>query len=140
MSKKVFVSFKYNDDKHYKYLLEAWSQNENVEFLFDDNSSGEIQSNNIDVIKRALSRKINSSSVTLVILGKSTHKKDPNSLEIGYDNWQIYEIEKSKEHKNSMIVVKLSRDYISPDQLKNCGVSWVYSFNQKTIMDALNDV
>ena len=32
--KKVFVSFDYTNDKHYKYLLDAWDKNKNMDFVF----------------------------------------------------------------------------------------------------------
>jgi hypothetical protein len=34
--KRVFVSFDYENDKHYKFLLEAWDANKNFDFLFAD--------------------------------------------------------------------------------------------------------
>ena len=33
--KKVFVSFDFDHDKHYKYLLEAWDANPDFDFVFD---------------------------------------------------------------------------------------------------------
>ena len=46
--KKVFVSFDYDNDKHYKFLLEAWDSNPNFDFYFSDLSSAEIKSNSVN--------------------------------------------------------------------------------------------
>ena len=71
MAKKtVFVSFDYENDKHYKYLLEAWDANKQFDFMFADRSSGEINSKNVHIVKAALTRRINSAKRTLVIIGK----------------------------------------------------------------------
>lgn len=37
MAKKhVFVSFDYTNDKLYKFLLNAWDANKNMDFVFND--------------------------------------------------------------------------------------------------------
>ena len=54
---KVFVSFDFENDRNYKYLLEAWNKSEKYDFEFDDKSSREINSWNISVIKAALTKK-----------------------------------------------------------------------------------
>jgi len=46
--KKVFVSFDYENDKHYKFLLQAWDANPKFDFLFSDLSSNEIKTWSID--------------------------------------------------------------------------------------------
>ena len=84
--KKVFVSFDYEKDKHYKFLLSAWSANPNFDFSFSDYSSGEINSNNIPVIKAGLTRKINEATHVLVIVGEDGNKRHRDSLAIGYKN------------------------------------------------------
>lgn len=71
MSKrKIFVSFDFENDRNYKYLLEAWNGNSDFEFEFDDKSTREINSWNISTIKAALTRKINEADYTIVIVGK----------------------------------------------------------------------
>ena len=40
MSKrKIFVSFDFENDRNYKYLLDAWNENSEFEFEFDDKST-----------------------------------------------------------------------------------------------------
>ena len=56
--KKVFISFDYDNDKHYKFLLGAWDANKNFDFVFKDETPGEINTNNIARIKAGLTSKI----------------------------------------------------------------------------------
>ena len=36
VKKKVFVSFDYDHDRNYKYLLQAWDANPEFDFVFKD--------------------------------------------------------------------------------------------------------
>lgn len=140
MSKrKIFVSFDYENDRNYKYLLEAWNKNGQFEFEFDDKSSREINSWNIPTIKAALSRKINEADYTLVIVGKEANKLHRDKNLIGYRNWQNYEIAKSKENGNKLVAVKLDSNYESPNELLGVGASWAYSFTEEAIMKAVKN-
>lgn len=57
MAKKtVYVCFDYDLDRHYKYIMEAWDANPDFDFLFNDRSPREIQSNDISVIKVCLTK------------------------------------------------------------------------------------
>ena len=61
--KKVFVSFDYDSDKHYKLLLQAWDANSSFDFNFNDQSVTEpIDSNDASRIKAGISRKMNNST------------------------------------------------------------------------------
>lgn len=137
--KKVFVSFDYEKDKHYKFLLEAWDANPEFDFSFSDLSSQEIDSWNISSIKAALTRKINSATYTLVIVGKEANKKHADSEEIGYKNWLNYEIAKSKENSNKLVAVKLLSTNESPEELLGSGAKWAMSFKQEAIIKALEE-
>ncbi len=137
--KNVFVSFDYDNDKHYKFLLEAWDANSEFDFSFSDLSSQEIKSWDIPRIKAALTRKINSATYTLVLVGKEANKKHSDSDEIGYKNWLNYEIAKSKSNKNKLVGVKLSSTNTSPDELLGSGAKWALSFKQDAIIKALNE-
>jgi hypothetical protein len=137
--KKVFVSFDYENDKHYKALLKAWDANPNFDFLFSDLSSNEINSWDISVVKQKLSQKINEATYTLVIIGNEANKRHKDFEKIGYRNWINYEVAKSKEHKNKLVGVKIDKLYDSPEQLLNCGASWAMSFSQDAIIKALDE-
>ena len=137
--KKVFVSFDYENDKYYKFLLEAWDANPDFDFSFSDLSSKEIQSWNISVIKAALSKKINQATYTLVIVGKYANSRHKDYKEIGYKNWLNFEIAKSKENGNKLVAVKINREYSSPDELLGSGATWAMSFTRDAILKALNE-
>ncbi len=137
--KKVFVSFDYENDKHYKFLLQAWDANPQFDFLFSDMSSGEIKTNSVAVVKQALSAKINQATYTLVLIGKEANKRHVDYQKIGYKNWLNYEIAKSKEHGNKLIGVKIDRNYDSPEEILGAGASWAMSFTQEAIIKALTD-
>lgn len=138
MAKKVFVSFDYENDKHYKFLLEAWNKNDKFDFSFADHSSEEIDSDEVSRVKVALTQKINSADVTLVIIGKDANKKHPDSDEIGYKNWINFEIARSIDAGNSLVAVKIDATYESPEELLNSGASWAMSFTEENIINALD--
>lgn len=85
---KIFISYDYDNDKHYKNLLVAWDKNNEFDFTFSDHSTDvSIQSTNADAIKRAISAKINSATHFLCIVGAKTSRS----------RWVAWEIEKAKE-------------------------------------------
>ena len=139
MTKKVFVSFDYDKDRNYKFLLNAWDKNDQFDFSFADHSSQEINSEDVSVVRAALTRKINSADITLVIVGKDANKKHSDSEEIGYKNWINFEIAKSVEAENSLVAVKIDSTYESPEELLGSGASWAMSFREENIINALNN-
>ena len=137
--KKVFVSFDYENDKHYKFLLEAWDANPEFDFRFSDLSSQEINSWSVSRIKGALTTRINQATYTLVIVGEEANKRHDDWEEIGYENWLNFEIAKSKDNGNKLVAVKISKDYESPEELLGAGATWAMSFKQDSIIKALED-
>jgi hypothetical protein len=138
--KKVFVSFDYENDKRYKYLLQAWDKNSDFDFTFDDRSSGEINSWSIPVVKAALTKKINSATYTFVIIGEEANKQHKDYKDIGFKNWINFEVNRSKLNKNKLLAIKLDKTYESPDELMGAGASWAYSFTEDAIMTALKNL
>lgn len=139
MKKKVLVCFDFERDRHYKYLMNAWDANDNFDLSFNDVTPSEIQSNNISVIKANLTKKINLADITIVLVGKDAKKLHKDWREIGYDNWQIFEIEKSKENGNKLIVVYLDSNNEAPDECYGCGADWINSFNEEDIVEAIEN-
>ncbi len=139
MKPTVFVSFDYDNDKHYKYLLEAWNNNPKFKFVFDDGTPQEIDSNNVGRIKAALTSKIKDATHTLVIVGKNANDMHRKSSLIGYRNWINFEVAKSVELGKRIAAVKLDRSYTSPDELSGASASWAYSFTEANIIKALED-
>src|SRR5271166_850723 len=101
-TKRVFVSFDFDNDAHYKNLLKAWHAHPEFDFYFNDLTPEEIKSDSVAVVKQVLSKKINEANYTLVLVGKEANHLHKDREEIGYKNWQNYEIAKSKEHKNTL--------------------------------------
>lgn len=137
--KKVFVSFDYENDKNYKFLLEAWDANPEFDFTFNDHSSQEINSWDVARVKAALTRKINEATYTLVLVGKEANKKHEDHEEIGYKNWINFEVAKSKSNKNKLVAVKLKSTNDSPEELLGAGAKWAMSFKQESILKALKE-
>ena len=109
-----------------------------MEFAFDDCTSDEIQSWNIPTVKAALTRRINTCSYMLIIIGAEANKYHKDSYQIGYRNWQNFEISRAKASGLKLIAVKLDRSYESPSELLSAGASWALSFSQSSIIEALN--
>jgi len=137
-TKKVCVSFDYEYDRNYYNLLEAWNKNPNIEFHINDGTPREIQSETVSTVKQVLSTKIGEANYMIAIIGKHSNDKHPDSIEIGYRNWQAYEIAKNTEKGNKLVIVRLDSSYIVPDEAYGQGAEWVYSFNLEDILNALN--
>ena len=139
MANKVFVSFDYENDRRYKYLLEAWNGNPEFTFVFQDMSPDEINSNNVGRVKAALTAKINTATHTFVIVGRYANSPHKDAYLIGSKNWINFEIKQSKAAGNKLVAIKLDRTYGSPDELIGAGASWAMSFNEDAILKALRE-
>lgn len=135
--KKVFVSFDYEKDKHYKFLMEAWDANPYFDFEFTDHSAHEINSDNVAVVKAALTRKINSATYTFVIIGEEANKLHEDHKLIGFRNWINFEINRSKANGNKILAIKLDNKYESPEEILGAGAAWAKSFTRDSILNAL---
>ena len=138
--KKVCCSFDYEHDRHYYNLLEAWNKNKDIDFSIKDCTPSEIQSESVATIKQVLSTKIGDANYMIAIIGKHSDDTHPDSAEIGYKNWQAYEIAKTHEKGNGLVVVKLDNSYSAPVEAYGIGAKWVYSFNLEDILSALNEL
>lgn len=135
---KIFVSFDFDHDRHYKYTLNMWDGNNNIDFSFNDGSTSEIQSWDIGRIKAAISTKINQSDAVLVLIGEFADSRHKDWQKIGYHNWQYFEISKAKEVGKKIIAVKLERVNTTPSLLYGSGASWAFSFTLESIKNAIN--
>ncbi|MBU0611005.1 MAG: TIR domain-containing protein [Armatimonadetes bacterium] len=137
--KKVFVSFDWENDRHRKFLLQAWDANEKFDLSFYDATSQEIDSEKVHVVKAALTRKINDATHTLVIVGAEANKKHKDHKLIGFKNWINFEISRSKNAGNKLVAVKIARTNESPEELLGAGAAWAMSFTDEAVTKALND-
>ncbi|MCG8605329.1 TIR domain-containing protein [bacterium] len=138
-NKRIFISFDYDHDRYYRYLLSALKENEGSEIEFDDVTPNEIQSYDIGRIKAVLTRKIRAATHTLVIIGAHANSYHPNRARIGTRNWQWWEIEKSIEEEKELIAVKIDRGYDSPDPIKGQGATWAHAFKVDSILKAIDN-
>jgi len=128
--KKIFISYDYDNDKHYKNLLLAWDENSEFDFGFSDQSADvSIQSTDAATIKRAISAKINAATYFLCLVGSKTSKS----------SWVTWEIEKAKNLKKKLVAVKISSWNTTPSDLLNAGASWAMSFTFDAIKKAIED-
>lgn len=134
----VFVSFDYENDKHYKYLLEAWHANPKFQFVFDDGTPTEIDSYNVGRIKAALTSKVKDATHTLVIVGKYANQRHSKSHLIGYKNWINFEIHQSAQEGKRIAVVRLEKSYELPEELANVQYSLAEGFSEVNVIHALN--
>lgn len=128
--KKVFISYDYENDKHYKNLLLAWDSNRLFDFSMRDLSADiSINSYNAGPIKSTISRYINEATYFLVIIGTRTSRSE----------WVKWEIQKAYELNKRIIAVKTDRENISPDGLYGIGTNWAMSFTYDSITNAINN-
>jgi hypothetical protein len=128
--KKVFISYDYDNDRHYKNLLLAWDSNKLFEFSIHDHSADiSINSTEASAIKSVLSRYINEATYFLAIIGKKSSKSP----------WIIWEVEKALELKKRIVAVKIDREYTTPSSLYGQGASWAMSFSYDSISDAIDN-
>lgn len=124
----VFISYGYDHDRHYKNLLLAWDKNNEFDFTFYDSSVDvSVNSNDVAVVRRVISARINSSTRFLCIVGQYTHKS----------TWVEWEIKKAIELKKKLVGVKIDRSYTTPSAFLSAGASWALSFTFDSIKDAL---
>lgn len=137
--KQIFVSFDYDNDRHYRNLLKAWDANPDFDFYFSDLTPDEIDTWEISRIKAALTASINRATGTLVIVGSYANSKHSDSEEIGYKNWINFEVAKSKLNDNNLIGVKIDAANTSPDELLGAGAKWAMSFTRDSIIKAVKE-
>jgi len=129
MAKKIFISYDYDNDKHYKNLLKAWDANGTFDFSFDDHSADiSINSTDAAAIKRAISAKINNATYFLCIVGSKTHNS----------SWVKWEIEKAVALNKKIVAVKTSSTNTTPSALLGVGAKWAMSFTEPSVTSAIN--
>jgi hypothetical protein len=136
--KRVFISFDYDHDRNYRFLLSALKENPRSPIDFDDLTPGQVKTTNPSRVKAVLTTHIRRATDTLVIIGPNINAEHPDSAHIGTRNWQWWEIEKSKAEGKGLIAVKIEPAYPTPDPLVDADATWVLSFEVDAILKALN--
>jgi hypothetical protein len=117
-----------------------WHANPRFRFVFEDQTPGEINSDNIGRIKAALTAKIRDATHTLVIVGRYANSPHPKRHLIGNTNWINWEIAQRKAERNRIVAVKLDRNYESPHELLGANASWAMAFTEAAVLRALEEV
>ena len=127
-SKRIFVSFDYDNDRHYKNLLLAWDKNKEFDFEFYDGSLRDsIDSTNATYIKSKIKPLIDKATHLLCIVGQ----------ECANNNWIKWEVQTAVDLKKKLIAVKVEKACTSPAVLLNNGAKWALSFNFDAIKAAI---
>ncbi len=137
MPKTVFISFDYDRDRHYRFLLNALNRNPQFDLTFTDGTPREIRTESISRVKAALTVRINAATHTLVVVGRDANRRHEDWREIGELNWQHWEISRSVQSGNRLVAVKIDPGFASPPPLLRQGASWARSFRVDSIIAAL---
>lgn len=135
---RVFVSFDYENDRHYKRLLEAWSANTKFLFTFQDKTPQEIQSDSVGRVKAVLTTKVQAASHVLVLAGRYANQRHRDAALIGCPNWIHFECQQAMLYKKKLVVVLLEPTNLLPSNIVGAAGIRVDSFNQADIINALN--
>jgi len=128
MAIDLFVSYDYDNDKHYKNLLLAWDANDMFDFEFYDHSVDvSVNSEDATYIKSVIRRKISDCTHFLCLIGEETHES----------GWVEWEIETAVALGKKIVAVKIDNSYSSPDAIYGVGASWAKSFTFSSIMTAV---
>lgn len=127
--RKVFVSYYSKGNSHFKNLIMAWAQNNNLKLNIEDVSTDtKIKSDDETYLRKRMKEQIGKADDFIVFIGKDTHKR----------KWVAWEIEQAKLLKKRIIAVKEKKTYKSPQPLLGSGAIWVYGFSEEGIRNALN--
>lgn len=138
--KRVVCSFDFENDKSYYYLLKAWNNNPYIDFYISDCTPSEIQSQSVSTIKQVLSKKIGEARYMVAIIGDHSSDQHPNHKQIGYNNWQAYEIDKNAQKGNGLVIVKIKEGCVVPDEAFGQNAKWIIGFDKDKITRALNEL
>ena len=128
-TKRIFISYDYDNDRHYKNLLVAWDKNKEFDLNFYDGSvTVAIDSKDGDYIKSCIKPKIEASTHLLCIVGKETHRS----------KWVDWEIRTAIGLKKKLIGVKIEKDNTAPSALFGVGATWALSFTFDSIKKAVD--
>ncbi len=130
-SKRVFLSYDYDNDGRYKDILDTWSQSPDfAQFSGHDQPvTVPVDSEAAEPIKRAIAAKISAATAFLCIVGEKTCANP----------WVEWEIRKADELGKRMIGVRVSRDHSVPQTLCDAGATWALSFTFEGIKSAMEE-
>lgn len=127
--KRIFISYDFDEDRHYRNLLTAWDVNDLFDFEFYDASLKiAVDSENATYVRSVIKPKILRSTHLLCIVGEKASTS----------SWINWEIEKAIEAKKKLIAVKLRSTNTTPTKLLGAGATWAMSFTFDAIKKAVD--
>ena len=129
---KVYVSLDWECDHNFKYMLDAWNYGSRLEFVCEEHADAPVT-----LVKKSIERKMRMCLVVLVLVGRKTGDLHPRFRDIGYKNWQAYEIIKAREMGKKIIPVALEDRFLLPPELDNHARNKI-SFSHDEILGAIN--
>jgi len=131
MAKHIFLSFVIEDEELVK-MFRGQARNKNSDLEFDDYSvSVAYRSNDPNYIKGRITEKIKNASITICLIGQTTHRSE----------WVKWEIEKSDDLGKRILGVRLHSDSAkdpTPQALTAAGAA-VVNWNIDAIMKFINE-
>lgn len=134
----VCVSFDWENDRRWRFLLSAWDANPKFDLSFTDLTPGEVNTHDVGRVKAAITPRIKAATHTLVIVGAFANTPHRDRALIGYRNWIAWEVAQSKAFGNRLVAVKLQQSYAAPDDLYSAGAKWA-TFSTESILRALRE-
>jgi hypothetical protein len=128
--KRIFISYDYDNDRHYKNMLLAWDKNNEFDFeLYDGSLKVAIDSTDAAYIK----------SKIRPLIEKATHLLCIVCTACGNNKWIEWEVQTAVNLKKKLIGVKIEKSCTSPAVLLNNGAKWALSFNFDAIKKAVDE-
>jgi hypothetical protein len=124
------------------FLRKAADYFDNEPYHEDNNyfiHPNEVKKEDIMHAKEVITSKIKETDYTFVITGKDANKENKFHEDIGYRNWQNFEIAVSKASNKKLAGIKLDKKFESPEEIVGCGVKSAMSFTKEAILKALKD-
>jgi hypothetical protein len=127
--RKVFISYYSKGDSHFKNLIMAWANNNNLKLNIEDVSTDtKIKSDDETYLRKRMKEQICKADDFIIFIGEETYKRP----------WVAWEIEQAKIFKKRIIAIKEKKTHKSPQPLLGCGVIWVNGFSEVGIRTALD--
>lgn len=130
--KKVYVSLDIKNDVNYKHMLSAWNHSNGLEFVSRYNDGGDVSSQ-----KTLIMSLLKSANIVLTIIGSKSDSLHVKSKDIGYRNWQNFEIAKAREYKKKIVAVFIDTSFSTPVELLGAGYIKVNKFDHDSILRAI---
>jgi hypothetical protein len=128
--KRIFISYDYENDAHYKNLLVAWSSNSDFDLqVYDTSVKVGINSTNAYYIKSKITPMITWASYLLCVIGEQTYQSD----------WVDWEIRTAIKNGKRLIAVKINKDCVAPVAIISQRATWALSFNFAAVKKAIDE-